>query len=168
MSSFRITLLTCGVALALAAAPASASEPGWNDWDAGLAQARATGKPLLVDVYTDWCGWCKRMDRDVYSREDVRDLLAKHFVLVRLDAESAAAARYLKEATTPREIAARFGVTGYPTTIFLKSTGDHIVNVPGYVPADRFKLILRYVGEDYIGRGVSWAEFSRQAGAPRR
>jgi thioredoxin-related protein len=42
-----------------------------------------------VDVYTDWCGWCKRMDRDVYARDDMRTYLNQRFILVKLSAESA-------------------------------------------------------------------------------
>jgi thioredoxin-related protein len=149
-----------------AAAPAAESgraELGWLNWNQGISEASITRRPILIDVYTDWCGWCKRMDRDVYSRDDVRGYLNQHFILVRLNAESADEASYGGRTLTSRALAQQ--LTGYPTTIFLKSNGEHIANVPGYVPADRFKLMLRYIGEDHIGRGVSWEDFEKSAAA---
>jgi len=152
------------VLVLLAAAPSHAAGAGWKSWNAGMAEAKATGRPVLVDVYTDWCGWCKRMDRDVYSRADVRDYLAKKFVMIKLDAESSDQATYEDRSMTMGAIAQRFKVTGYPTTIFLRANGEHLVNVPGYVPAERFMLMLEYIGDDHIGRGVKWTDFEKRGG----
>jgi len=154
------------VTAALAARPAAAADIAWRTWNEGLAESQATGKPMVVDVYTDWCGWCKRMDKDVYARADVKDYLAKRFVSVRLNAEANTAANWQGKAYTSRSLAQNFRVTGYPTTVFLKSPGEHLVNVPGYIPADRFLLMLRYVGEDHISRGVKWSDFEKANGAP--
>lgn len=163
-TSFLLSML-----VVLGADPARAAEFSWKSWNEGMAEARATGRPVLVDVYTDWCGWCKRMDRDVYSRPDVRDYLSRRFVTIKLDAESADPATFEDRRTTMAAIAQRFRVSGYPTTIFLRAGGEHLVNVPGYVPAERFKLILEYIGDDHIGRGVKWTDFERRGGAtPRR
>lgn len=150
----------------LAAAPSQAAGFGWKSWNAGMAEARATGRPILVDVYTDWCGWCKRMDRDVYSRADVRNYLSKKFVTIKLDAESSDLASFEDRSMTLGAIAQRFKVSGYPTTIFLRAQGEHLVNVPGYVPAERFMLMLEYIGDDHIGRGVKWTEFEKRGGLP--
>lgn len=150
----------------LAAVPAHAAGFGWKSWNAGMAEAKATGRPVLVDVYTDWCGWCKRMDRDVYSRAEVRDYLAKKFVTIKLDAESSELANFEDRSMTLGAIAQRFKVSGYPTTIFLRGNGEHVVNVPGYVPAERFKLMLEYIGDDHISRGVKWTDFEKRGGVP--
>ncbi|OGF14201.1 MAG: hypothetical protein A2W00_13985 [Candidatus Eisenbacteria bacterium RBG_16_71_46] len=147
---------------ALAARSAAGAGDGWRAWDAGLREAGTAGRPVLVDVYTDWCGWCRRMERDVYSRQDVREYLAKRFVTIKLDAESDAAASYGGQALTERGVASRFNVRGYPTTIFLRANGEHLVNVPGYLPADRFLLLLKYIGEGAFDRGVRFEEFTRQ------
>src|SRR5512141_2575625 len=77
---------------AVFARPAGAVE--WKHWNEGLQEARQSGKPVLVDVYTDWCGWCKRMDADVYAKPEVSGYLASHFVTVRLNAESGEQAVY--------------------------------------------------------------------------
>jgi thioredoxin-related protein len=155
--------LAVAALLALTAWPAGAqSRFVWHGWDEGLQEARRSGRPVLVDVYTDWCGWCKRMDRDVYSRPDVREYLSTHYVTIKLNAESGDAARYENRSFTSGSLAERFRVTSYPTTVFLNAEGGHVINVPGYVPPERFLLVLRYVGEGHMERGVEWEAFVKQ------
>jgi thioredoxin-related protein len=104
------------------------------------------------------------MDRDVYARSDVQQYLGDHFVTIRVNAESNAAAHYLGESTTLSQLAGRFGVDGYPTTIFLTAGGDHLANMPGYFPADRFLLLLNYVGDGALARGVPFEDFAKSKG----
>ena len=163
----RRTLSSCAIAIAalLLAGTAHAAGAGsirWQGWDSGLRTAVKTQRPVLVDVYTDWCGWCRRMERDVYSRDDVRDYVSRRFVTVKLDAEAGDEASYEGKIYTSRSLAGRFRVTGYPTTLFLRANGEHLVNVPGYVPADRFLLLLRYIGEGAMDRGVSFDDFVKR------
>jgi thioredoxin-related protein len=142
---------------------AAAAGPDWRSWDRGLAEAAATGRPVLVDVYTDWCGWCRRMDRDVYSRPGVQEYLARRFVTVKLDAESGQPARFENRSWTSRALAQRLGVTSYPTTVFLDSKGRRTESVPGYLPPDRFLLLLRYFGDGHAARGEAFGDFVRDA-----
>jgi thioredoxin-related protein len=99
------------------------------------------------------------MDHDVYARADVRDYLANRFVLVKLNAEAQDGLQYDGKDLTSAGLAEQFRVTGYPTTVFLKSTGTHLINVPGYVPPDRFLLVLRFIGEGHMEKGVEWEAF---------
>jgi thioredoxin-related protein len=160
----------CALAVTILFHPATAlAAPAWRSWDAGLREAATSGRPVLVDVYTDWCGWCKRMDRDVYARPDVQDYLARKFVTVKLDAESGEVARYGGRTYTSRTLAARFGVTGYPATLFLSSKGAELGNVPGYLGPQDFLLLLRFIGEGHAGRGEKLEDFMRaeKAGGAR-
>ena len=164
---FRTLMLAALLSLVpgFASASGGRAELKWTSWDQGLKTAAASKRPMLVDVYTDWCGWCRRMDHDVYSRDDVREYLSRHFVAVRLDAESPSAVSYDSRRYTESSLAARFRVSGYPTTIFLKCDGTHLVNVPGYVPAEKFMKLVRYIGDGHMERGESWEEYSRPAPA---
>ena len=162
MRRFLLALPLAALLAAPAAAAPSKGSMTWRDWNAGVKEAESSNRFVLVDVYTDWCGWCKRMDKDVYSRSDVRDYLNQHFVTVRLNAESESPASYEGKAYTGRSLANRFRVSGYPTTIFLRPAGSHIANVPGYVPADRFMLLLKYIGEGHLDRGVTFDDFVKQ------
>lgn len=154
-------LLLTALAVPCVATPARAVQ--WKAWNPGLEAARASGKPVLVDVYTDWCGWCKRMDRDVYARQDVNAYLSSHFVTVKLNAEGGELAAYQGRNYSGRSLAAAFGIDGYPTTVFLSATGDRLVNVPGYVEPERFLALLRYIGDGHMARGEKWDDYMKQS-----
>jgi thioredoxin-related protein len=144
-----------------AATASHAAGPEWRGWDDGLQQAGAQKRPVVVDVYTNWCGWCRRMHKDVYDKPEIAEYLRKHYVTVRLNAEATDPASYEGKKTNSQGIAQRFRVSGYPTTVFLRSNGEHMANVPGYVAADKFMLLLRYVAEGYADRNVPFTEFEK-------
>jgi len=96
--------------------------PNFQD---ALKSAKAGGKPVMADFYTDWCGWCKKLDSDTYSDPKVSSLSGK-FVCVKINAE--------KDAS----LAAKYGVSGYPTILFLDGDGKVLSRIPGFLPAERF------------------------------
>ncbi len=126
-------------------------------FDEALKTAKKENKKVIVDVYTDWCGWCKKMDRDAYSNSDIKEIIEDDFILVRLDAEGSGTNTYNGKSYTDAELAAYFQVSGYPTTVFLDSKGKIIEfnydkykmnNLPGYYPANDFKKVLEYIRDD--------------------
>lgn len=159
--------LPFALALVASAAPSHAA-PAWMRWNEGLQEAKRTHRPVLVDVYTDWCGYCKKLDAEVYSRRDVSDYLGAHFVTVKLNAESGAMLTWQGRETPVRAVVSKFGISGYPTTVFLDSDGNHLVSVPGFMESGRFMLVLRYVGEGHLARQESWDTFVQQQGAAPR
>lgn len=153
-------LVLAAVSLAtLAALAAPARAVDWRSWDDGLARAKSGKRYMVVDVYTDWCGWCRRMEADVYARRDVSEYLASKFVTVKLNAESGELVHRGERSMSARTLASQFQVTGYPTTIFLTPDGERLANLPGYVPADKFLLMLRYIGDGHMDRGEKWEDF---------
>jgi len=160
-----MALLLAGLLGAFAAEAAPATGPEWRGWNDGLQQARTSQRPVIVDVYTNWCGWCRRMEKDVYGKAEVADYLRKNFVTIKLNAEASEPATYEGKRTTSQGISQRFRVSGFPTTVFLRANGEHMANVPGYVPADRFLLLLRYVAEGHADRNVPFTEFEKSVKA---
>ena len=127
----------------------SAKEPQWKTFDEGLKQAKLTGKKVLVDVYTDWCSWCKKMDANTYADKKVSEYLNKNFVIIKLNAEGDGTINYSGEKISPAQFAQGMGVTGYPATLFLKSDGQPITLLPGYSEADMFIHVLTFIGENH-------------------
>lgn len=124
-----------------------------NDFEDALKKAAAENKRVVVDVYTDWCGWCKKMDAEAYSNSEVKKLLEDNFVLVKLNAEGKNKLTYNGKQYTEEELSYYFEVFSFPTTIFLEPDGKLITfsydsypmkNVPGYIKTDEFKKLLIY------------------------
>ena len=67
--------------------PKTESELKWLGFNEGYSLAKKKNKIMLVDVYTDWCGWCKRMDRDTYTKADIIESLNKDFVVIKFNPE---------------------------------------------------------------------------------
>ena len=57
-------------------------------WSEALELAKASGKPIFLDAYTDWCGWCKVMDRETFSNAKVAEVMNASFVCVKMEMET--------------------------------------------------------------------------------
>ena len=97
-----------------------------GDLDAAVAAARQRDTLVMVEFYTDWCNWCRRLDTDTFRRVEVRRELEK-LVAVRTDAEKDGA-----------QLAARFDVDSFPTMVFLDPDGNEVDRILGYLPPDKF------------------------------
>jgi thioredoxin-related protein len=119
----------------------------WIRYDDGLKQAAKAKKPIIVDFYTDWCGFCKKMDKMTYADSTVSKYLKEHFVMVKVNGESKDPLTLPTGSMTGRELTRSFSVTGYPTTWFLDPTGQRIDKLVGYVGPDKLIIVLRYFGD---------------------
>lgn len=142
--------------------PAGAGTVSWVKFDDAFEIARRENKKILVDVYTDWCGWCKKMDSEVYASEPVARILGTSFISVKVNAESSDPITFRGQGLTEEQFARGAGVTGYPTTLFLDQEGTPITIVPGFHPSDRFSSILKYIGEDHY-KTISFQEFQERS-----
>lgn len=121
----------------------------WHSFSDGLKLAKSENKKVLIDVYTDWCEWCKKMDEEVYANSTVKNYLASKFILIKLNAESEKKHNFEGREYSEMELAYIFGVEGFPTTIFIREDMQPITAVPGYFPAEVFMKILTFIGDDY-------------------
>lgn len=130
----------------------------WLSYNEGLALAEKESKYVLIDFYTDWCGYCKKMDKETYSNEKVKGILNENFVVVKVNAESDNKVIENGKEITERELAKLYQVTGYPTTWFLESNHSRVAPLPGYVAAERFVPVLNYIGEGWH-KSISFKEY---------
>jgi thioredoxin-related protein len=161
----RRSVVIIGILLQLVAAThALAGDKGtlqWKSFNDGLAEAQKSGKKVMVDVYTDWCSWCKKMDKDTYANNDVAQYLAKKFVSIKLNAEAGGKLTYRGQSYTEQQLAGAFGVTGYPSILFLNSDGEPITVLPGYSDAQRFKVILTYIADEKY-KSITFQQYLEQ------
>lgn len=126
-------------------------------------------RKIVIDVYTDWCGWCKKMDKSTFSDPEVARLVNKHFYAVKLDAEGKKPITLkgqtfnYKEEYRSHELAAALlqGQMSYPTTVYLDESMNMLAPVPGYLDAKNFSTILRYFGENHH-KSMNFQEYEKQ------
>ena len=129
------------------------------------------GKKIIIDLYTDWCGWCKVMDRNTFTNPDVIDHINNNFVPVKFDAEYQNSVVFNKNSYNfvksgrkgINELAYYLtnGNLSYPMTVFLDENYNLITLLPGYHKPNFYNLVLKYIGEDYW-KDMSWDEYSKK------
>ena len=95
----------------------------WLSWDEGYQKAVKNKKILLVDTYTEWCGWCKRMDRDTYTNAEVIKKINDYFIPVKFNPEIKNVVYKLDDQSlTPQQLYSQLSrgeSTGYPTVYYI-------------------------------------------------
>lgn len=124
----------------------------WKNFNDGIAEAKKLNKKVLIDVYTDWCTWCKKMDAVTYADKNVKAYLEKNFVLIKLNADGAGVITYAGQKISPAVFAQQMGVDGYPATLFMKGNGEPITILPGYSEPKTFIHVISYIAENQIGK----------------
>lgn len=102
-----------------------------GDWASALAAAKAQDKLIFMDCYTDWCGPCKMMSRDVFPKEQVGAFFNKNFINVKMNMEKGEG----------RKLAQQYGVRAYPTLLFIDGEGKVVHTDKGAKPVDRFLML---------------------------
>ena len=130
MKNLLFSLLTS----ATTAAAATTSTPkGWtDDYDAALKQAAAEKKLVLVDFSgSDWCGWCKKLDKEVFAKEEFLKVATNSYVLLMIDSPSDDKLLSAKAKEQNPKLVEKYGVRGFPTVLLLDAKGE-VVAKTGY------------------------------------
>lgn len=119
--------LACLLFALLLSTGVASAEPAWmTDFSAARARAKADNKLLVMDFTgSDWCGWCKRLKAEVWSKPQFQDYAAKNLVLVELDFPRGIAQ---SDATKKQnaQLANEYGIEGFPTVIVLNAAGKKV------------------------------------------
>lgn len=136
----------------------------WISIEEAEAASKKEPRKILIDVYTDWCGWCKRMDVETFQEEEIVQFVNENYYAVKLDAEQKDSiifrGRTYKFVKTKRkgyhELAATLlqGKMGYPSIVYLDENLNTIRPWPGYKKPKEYKQILSYIAEDYYLEGT--------------
>jgi thioredoxin-like negative regulator of GroEL len=124
---------TLAMTLLLTGGPATSAGIKWErSFEEALKKAKATRKPILVDFWADWCGWCHRLDKTTYV-DSVVVRKAEDFVAVKVNTEGSR-----KET----EVAIRYDVQSLPTILFLSPEGHTVHRLNGFQGPGQFPRTL--------------------------
>mgnify|MGYP001246046164 FL=1 len=129
----------------------------WTTIDKALAETKANNKKfIIVDLYTDWCGWCKKMDENTFTDAGVIALINTDFTIAKFNAETADVVMFNGKSYNFTKTGARGanqlamelgsvgGKLGYPTLVVLDADGKKLQAFPGYKDVETLTIILKY------------------------
>jgi thioredoxin-related protein len=126
----------------------------WMTIEEAAGKLKQQQKPILIDLYTTWCGWCRQMDRKTYSNKKVAEYLSDKFYTVKLDAETHASISWQGKTYDfdPQYRCNMFAVylahgrLEFPTTIII-APGYDPQAIPGYMEPKDLELLAKFFGD---------------------
>ena len=149
------------------------SQIKWIPFEEAMNLSKQDGKPILIDVYTDWCGWCKRLDATTYKDSAIIGYINEKFHAVKFNAETKESIKYQdsvyvnKGKTHDLALKLMNGQASYPTTIYIVPQKQIIAPVPGYQTRDNIQPFLFYFGEAVYDMTTTWDCFLKGFNAPK-
>jgi len=149
---------------------ASGAKIKWLDFEEAVALNKKKPKKMFIDMYTDWCGWCKKMDASTFINPVIVDYMNDNFYAVKFNAERKDTITFNgKDYVNPNPTGSRSshqlaqellgGRMSYPSFVILDENMKKITTVPGYRKAPEFESILHWIGENAYQKEVPFSEF---------
>ena len=144
----------------------------WMTFDEVEEALKKEKKKVFVDVYTQWCGWCKKMDKSTFKKKHIIEYVNKNYYAVKFDAEykeditlDGKTYKFIKGENGHRgyhELAAAItkGRLSFPTSVFLNDNLSLIQPIPGYLDQDKFEVIMTYFAENQH-RKTPWTTYQK-------
>ena len=143
----------------------------WLSFQQAVELNKTAPRKIFIDLYTEWCGWCKRLDATTYMDKDIIAYLNKNYYAVRMDAEMKDTIIYdgkafvnpePEKSRSTHQLAAALlnNKLSYPTLVYLDEKMNMLSQVPGYMTAENLMPVLTYFGENNQGK-ISWEEYQK-------
>ncbi|MGB0521764.1 MAG: thioredoxin family protein [Flammeovirgaceae bacterium] len=130
----------------------------WMTVEEAFAATQKKPKKIFIDVYTDWCGWCKKMDRDTFEKAEVAEYMNEHFYAVKFNAEQKEdivlgdqTFKFINQGRRGyHQLAAALmnGKMSYPTVVVLNEKFQMLQPIPGYRAPAEMKKVLEFFAQN--------------------
>ncbi|HEY3404478.1 MAG TPA: DUF255 domain-containing protein [Ohtaekwangia sp.] len=147
----------------------------WLTFEEALKKSKTEKRPVFIDVYTDWCGWCKVMDKNTFNDPQVAKLLNEKFYAVKFNGEqkedvvfNGTTFKFVGSGRSGyHELAAALlnNKLSYPTVVFLNEEFNMIQPLPGYRKPEEFHIIAQFIGEGHY-KSVKWDDWQTRYKSP--
>lgn len=167
-----VLLITLSVSGQSSTSKEKTTEVKWYTIQEAEKLTKESKKPLFIDTYTDWCGWCKKMDKDTFTNPVISEILNSKFIPVKFNAEGGDEINFLGQkfindgkAGKAHQLAVALlnGQLSYPTVVFLILRNDgqvSIQQVPGYKEPKEMEVLLSFFADKAYEK-QSWDDFQK-------
>ena len=160
-----ISLITFAIAMACSVSAQSAETIKWYTIEEAQKLNEKTPRNILMDVYTDWCGWCKVMDKETFGHPVIAKYINENFYPVKFNAESAdpvifAGKTYVSKGKT-HDFTMALGVNGYPAIAYFTGKLEMLVVVPGFSKPEQIEPLLHYIVEEKYKENVNLEDYKK-------
>ena len=149
----------------------SLSNIEWLSWEDAIERNEKEPKKIFVDVYTDWCGWCKKMDKTTFKNKEVVESLSDGFYAVKFNAEQREEIEFSGSTFKFVPGGRRGGIhelavalldnrMGFPSFVLLDEEMSRIMISPGYKQPAQVLKELDFAREE-IYKTTSWEEYNK-------
>jgi len=141
----------------------------WMSFEDVQVAMKKQPKKVYVDVYTDWCGWCKVMDKKTFTNKEVIKYMNKNFYAVKFNAEQRDSVHFKGKwyGFVPQNRANALAVEllngqmSYPSSVILEENFLNPAAIPGYLDVPTMEKILKYLGEN-IYKSKQYPQYEKE------
>lgn len=162
------TLIVCWFLLSFAKVnPIKKEKINWISIEEVNVKMKTDPRPVMIDLYTNWCYWCKIMDKKTYSNPKVISYINNHFYAVKLNAETKDTVVWNGKdyVFNPGDKINNFalyvtqGQLSFPNTIIFPDMGKIPASIPGFMEPKEIEVILKYFGDQKY-RSQNFSDYS--------
>ena len=164
-------LFTLLVPVLISVSSFAQSKVNWMSWNEAVTASTESPKMIFVDTYTDWCGWCKKMDASTFSDPVISKYMNENYYSVKMDAEMKDTIdfngyQFVNPNPNGRRSTHQLAASlldnklSYPSFVILTPKFERMQILPGYKSAKDFEPIIRYFVEG-ASKGVEFTEYMK-------
>jgi len=136
---------------------ATSQEIKWLSLNKALELQKENPKKIMMDVYTNWCGPCKLLDKETFQKQDVAAYVNEHYYAVKFNGEGNETVNYKEDSygnpnydetkankrNSSHEFANFMGINAYPTIVFLDEQGNFVLPLKGFYKPQQLEFYLK-------------------------